>query len=731
MVGAILLALLWRSYNLAAPYLNDYVAHVTDTEYARDSILAGSAWSDFWAPHIELGYPIFHHYQHGGQFIAALLATATGADVEPLMRWLSFLLVASFPTSVYLGGRLLGMSRLAAGVAASLAPWLSTGGLFGMGFDSYLWRSWGLYTQIWGMWLLPLTWAVTYRAVAGGSKVQSSKFPTPLPNASGPMPSALCPLPYAYGVSTLLLTATWLSHLVYGYMCFLNLGLYTLVDGLGRFPRRLARVVALVLATVVTGSYFFLWLLRDASFGQVSQWEKPEKYLSYGALTVIKLLFQGELFDHGRYPIVTALALLGLLVALRRWHQPLYCLLAALFVGWVLLYFGRATWGNLMLLLPGVGDLPLHRFIAGVQMSGLLLAGEAVAWAWLRWGIRGRLAGPRLAALLPVLLALVAWEPASYAATDATWIRDQRAADAASDGQDLQRALDFIAAQPPGRVYAGLPAGWGGSYKVGQVPVFAFLAQRRLDSLGFLYQLSFNPDIQLYFDENRLEDYNVFNVRYALAPAEFAAPPFLTLEAEFGRHRVYRAPTSGYFEVVRADVGFHGTAAQLVKASAQWLASPLPQRRQHPRVYLDEMAGGLIQPTPKPPAGDGWVGQLSGAKLVFQDREVGAQPPAGALSAERVAPGRYGVKVELPEPAYVMLKATYHPGWQVTLDGVQAPTELLLPKYVGVLVGPGQHQLELRYQASPWRPILAGAGLVLLLGIFIMEIQRRQERPHA
>lgn len=62
-----------------------------------------------------------------------------------------------------------------------------------------------------------------------------------------------------------------------------------------------------------------------------------------------------------------------------------------LFFAWLLLYFGRHTWGVLLDLLPLSHDLHLHRLIAGVHLGGILLVGLGLALPW-PWA----LARPRL-----------------------------------------------------------------------------------------------------------------------------------------------------------------------------------------------------------------------------------------------------------------------------------------------------------------------------------------------
>ena len=50
--------------------------------------------------------------------------------------------------------------------------------------------------------------------------------------------------------------------------------------------------------------------------------------------------------------------------------------------------------------------------------------------------------------------------------------------------------------------------------------MYALLNGAGLDMLGYLYHaLSLNADILVHFDESRPEHYDLFNVRYVVAPA--------------------------------------------------------------------------------------------------------------------------------------------------------------------------------------------------------------------
>jgi hypothetical protein len=86
---------------------------------------------------------------------------------------------------------------------------------------------------------------------------------------------------------------------------------------------------------------------------------------------------------------LTILAAAGLAVCLWRWRRERYRVPVILAITWLLLYFGRPTWGVLLNLLPLSHDLQLHRLIAGVHLGGIYLMGIGLALPW-RWAMSRR-----------------------------------------------------------------------------------------------------------------------------------------------------------------------------------------------------------------------------------------------------------------------------------------------------------------------------------------------------
>ena len=75
--------------------------------------------------------------------------------------------------------------------------------------------------------------------------------------------------------------------------------------------------------------------------------------------------------------------------------------------------------------------------------------------------------------------------------------------------------------------------------------------------------------------------------------------------------------------------------------------------------------------------------------------------------------------------AVVVLKATYDPGWRVTVDGKRARTVMMAPSIVGVEVGPGQHQIRFSYRSYSHYPLLLIIGVLTLLALGMWPERRR------
>jgi len=683
------------------PYFNDNVLHLSLVREAAGALEHGEDPTDFWYSLINEGYPLFHHYQHLPHVVLAGLHHVLGdrVPVETLFRGSTLLLLFLFPFSVAWSVWRLGCGRRAGAFAGVAAVLLSTRGLYGLDLCSFGWGGFGLTTQLWGMVMLGPAWALSRRALQEGGRV---------------VPAAA------------LLAALLLTHTVLGYVAILSTVIFLFSGGMRGLAVRCVRL-ALILALVGTvASYFLVPFLRDREAMNRSVWEKQDKYDSYGHEEILKKFMgrdpatgriKGALLDEpmfaNRFPVLTLLLGLGLVVSLFCWRRPGHRSMVLLFVCWLLLYFGRPTWGRLLDLLPLSADLHFHRLIAPVHLAGAGLAGVGIAALWkggeALWNVK--LKGSRASPLLvPVLVLLTAagllqaiLERENYIAKRCEWRKNNLWAFRQDRGR-MDQLLWNLAAQTPGRVYAGRGANWGNTYRIGGVPVYALLTLKGLDNLGYLYHaLSLNADVDGYMDEAKQAHYNLFNVRFVVAPAGRAFPDFVRLLETHGSHRLYAVETRGYFDLVDAPVAFAGTKEEWFPLARDWLGTDLVEKGHHPVLFVDQ----------EPAVEFEQVFSLAGASERLPG--LGGDPGGrGTVRDRKIRPGRYEAFVEVKRPCYLMLKSTYHPGWRVRVDGKPVKPVMLAPAFVGVPVTPGVHDVVFHYQPGALRRFLFWLGLAVL-----------------
>lgn len=660
---------------------NDAAVHTSMVAWAADRIAGGHLPLDGWYPDVALGSSRFHHYQSLPHVLAGLPALAFGA--RTVVAWSTYLLLALWPIAVYAGGRLLGLERWPAALAAVASPLVVSAPGLGYEWGSYVWRGYGTWTQLFGMWLLPLSWGLGWRAVDRGGR-------------------------FALPAGVLALTVA--VHLLTGYLALLSLAPFVLARP-RELPRRLARALVVGVGALLVAAWTVWPVLADRVWTVQDEFSRNTFYYdSFGARRVLGWLVSGGIFDRGRFPALTLAAALGLLVALRRsLSEPQLRALLGVGLLSLLLFFGRPTLGPVLRLLPGSGDLFLRRYVFGVHLAGVYLAGLGLvaALGLLSRGVtrlrRRPLAAPAagvLAALAVVGALAPAWtERAAWAAQGARWIAEQRAADAA-DGADVAALVAVARERGPGRVYAGMRSNWGARYRVGQVPLYAVLVGSSVEQVGFTRPTwSLSSPIEYRFSDVRADHLDLFGVRYLIYPEDRTPPAGARELARRGRHVLWELPGAGYVEVVDVAPAIRAGRTDLGVRVADWLRSGEVGRR-HPGVAFEG------HPAPPPTAGEG---------------------PPGEVLAEEVAlrEGRAAAEVALPRRGAVLLETSFDPRWRASVDGRPVRTWMLAPSFVGVLVPPGRHRVAFSYEPFPRYDLALGLGALTLLALALAPRLRR------
>jgi hypothetical protein len=476
-----------------------------------------------------------------------------------------------------------------------------------------------------------------------------------------------------------------------------------------RLIRRVGRAALVGGGALVVAAWVVVPLLLDRAYTAQDEFSRGEVfYDSFGAKRILKWMVTGEIFDRNRFPVISILAGIGLLLCLWRWRRDERArTVVALGLLSLLLFFGRSTLGPVLRLLPGSGDLFLRRYVFGVHLAGLYLAGIGMAWIGRVALVRIRRRVPRPEVVLASLLALAvvalapAWlERRAWAAQGAEWIHEQEVFDD-TDGRDVAALVATAQRLGPGRIYAGQRSNWGSRYRVGQVPVYIELLNLDVQGVGFTRPTwSLSSPAEYRFRDTDPARYDMFDVRYLIQPTERPPPFGAELVIERGRHALWSMPVDGTIEIVDTSTPIVADRTNLGVAIAPWLGSDEPAADVHPGIAF----AGIVAPA---------------ATIV--DGELPEEPPGTVVNASlELSEGRASATVDALRPAAVILKASFDNRWRVTIDGLPVAPQMFAPSLVGHMVPPGRHQVTFEYVPFPRYDLLLLIGAGTFAGLFVL-----------
>jgi hypothetical protein len=673
-----------RAQTVPVAYLNDSSLHEQMVRFATSQLRAGHLPLSSWFAFLGEGSPQFLHYQSLPAILTGAVGLLVGPDVA--FRWSLYLLWSLWPVSVYASARLFGAGRPAAAASAAMAPFLAS--VAGVGYEqhAYVWTGYGVWTQLWASWTLPLAWGLCWRAIRDGR---------------------------GYLRAVLFTALTVALHFETGYLALSVLLVWPLVAG-RPLGARVRRAAVLLAGSLLAAAWVIVPLLAQREWAAVNEPLQGTGLVNgYGARQVLDWLFSGQLLDHGRLPVVTVLAAVGLGLAWLAWSQDAdaRALLAAL-ATCLLLSFGRTTFGSLADVIPGSGDLFFRRFMMGVQLAALLLAGRGAAW--LAAGSLRRLQAhaPRwppglapaavlvagIAVLAPAWLKLGAADRLNSSAVSA----QQRADD--TEGAQLDRLIAVITRDRGGRTYAGMPSNWGQSFTVGAVPVFKYLESRDIDEVGYtLRTASLMTSPEYDFDQNDPADYRLFAIHYLILPTRARPPVPAQLKLQAGPYALWTLDDGGYVQAGRIVGEISANRTNLGARSTSVLHSHLAQHGDYLRVAYGRPGGRA----PRLP-------------------ELSPTTPAGTVPTEsdRLQHGRIAASVRMRRSGIVVLSASFDPGWTATVDGHRQRTEMVAPALVATTVPAGTHRIIFRYRGWQDYPLLFALGAAALVALVYTDIRR-------
>ena len=471
-------------------------------------------------------------------------------------------------------------------------------------------------------------------------------------------------------------------------------------------------------------SYFLIPFFLDRTFLNTGLADNTVGNImenSYGHQVVLQNLFSGNLFDLNRIPVLTILVFVGICICVFRWRTKLYLVPVVMFLFWLLLFFGRPTWGNLLNLLPLSQSVQMIRFVAGVHLSGIVLAGLALAVLWHWFLSRGRWWSTALGVLAVILiLSPVYIERYQYLKQNEVVIIENQLA-LESEFADLSNLYQVLHALPPGRIFVVDRDGIrrDNPYRIGLTAISMLLQSEGFDVLSAMYHhYSYSGRLIRTFNQYSHENYNLFNVRYVVAPEEWRPPDFAELIEGFGRHYLYRVETSGYFDLVGTGTTFMVDPTDFVDTSGIWIQSNLFLEKHHPEISFDSSSQILGSP--------GNTDTVVYRESIFSDTvavnsPILPVPLRGSVISETIGDGVLQAEIDVKRASMLLLKSSYHPNWTASVDGIPKSPVMLMPGFIGVHLEPGRHTVIMEYRVRPIRNLLLGVGFLTLVLIALWD----------
>jgi len=720
-----------NTFQFALVYRTNQMWDFAQQKCSYNPVCFFSYLADHWVPNWNEGYNLPFYYSHVPQImIVGAWRIFHNVSLFQFYHVIIYLLLCLFPLSVFLALRVTGVSWITAGFGALLASHISTDGLYGLDPPSFLWRGYGLSSQLFAMVWLPIAIACSFRAFT------HKRFILP---------------------AIVLLILTTAGHLGIGIMAFLSLvPLAATASLLAFFTQQPVKEIVkplkqnvVTLGIIAAVAIFFLsyWILPAMSldtYHNFSFWDPVWKFNSYGVKEVMTRLGNGALFDFGRLPIITGLIIVGLFTI----QYPQFTLL---FIFFLLLYFGRTTWGNMLNIIPAMREFHQSRFIVGMHLAGIFLA--PVGLTWLVSGITYQVSRIIILPLHVIkfiifIIVIVFVFPAvygqtiRYAAHNDTLIAQANAnyAKQAAGANTLVASLQELEKTAPGRVFAGRGGSWGKDFRIAETPMYMYLSNFSLPTVLWLPETwSPNGDTEQYFRENVSDDYALYNIRYVATQTNLPKEniqPFWKLIKETSSWKLYEVPTSGYFTAGVRPAIVASDKYSFTNVIRLWIQSSDPKNGLYPELSFD---------TKKYPVNTGLPNFKMIDEVTFQvpdgsTHNVFSEPPK--YLSPNLPAGRqvtltsqtnnmdmvFTTKVHVPAgctECMVILKQTFHPNWRVTVDGKQVTPIITFPFFIGIPVTAGNHTIIASYEPSKLKIILLSLSLTTLTALIIWFLARK------
>lgn len=745
---------------------------------------------DHWVPNWAQGFNLPYYYSHWPQImIVASWKIIHLFSAMTLFEWyhvVIFLLLCIFPICVFWGLRVLKLPWMVVGFGAIAATQVSTDGLYGLDPSSFLWRGYGLSSQLFSMIFLPMAIAYSYRFLI--EELRIKKYEVRVKDIKSVIRTSYFILhTSSFLPAVLFLVLSVSGHLGIGVLAMMSVGFlavsFPIIAGLEKqtikqiiavATDKIGRMLIMCGTAIAIISYFVVPVMKDDSYHNISFWDPVWKFNSWGWKEVMQQFLNGNLFDFGRLPVLTLLILLGCFfvyfVSNKKptTHnsqlttdnlQPF----SFLFFFWLLFFFGRATWGGLIDLIPSMKDFHQSRFIVGLHLSGFFLApigyayvlsfSEKLLKSMMQVGKKflktldteeteteaeteknsnTNVLSPAYKIGLSVLLTFTFFlmmSPQTNAYghyNDFLIKRGNENFD--KQNPDVVTLFAELKKLPPGRVFTGRGGSWGKKLQIAETTYFMHLSTYGVPVILWLPE-TWSPmsDVEQFFVEENPDHYNLMNVRYVVTPPDVTPQSFWKFITQTPSWKLYSVNTEGYFTTGSLATVVYSKKEHYINLVRLWLQSDYPKQKIFPELTFNKKE---MMQTPLPAFGmidesiyqtrDGKLSSLFGETPVYMASES-AVTLSGADQTDHDMILKTTVNVGNDcTHCLVILKQSSHPNWQAWVNGKPSRTFTVFPFYRAVEVSqPGTNTIEFRYVPSPVKMMLFLFGGLLFIILFL------------
>ncbi len=696
------------------------------------------SWNERWAE----GFPLPQYYSHIPEAAISLAGLISGVSTYKLFVVIRTLAAVLIPLSFFFAALILDLPWLFGVILAFFSQVIFTNGLYGIDISSFLWRGWGLSAELFAIFLLPIAFAYGIDYLA--SKKNLGK--------------AL--------IFNFLVAA---GHFGMFYLLAFIFPLFIVFN----FKKIKETVVRFIVFTALLGvslSYFLIPFLLTQNYRNFSYWDSLWKFNSWGVKQSIIFLFNGDLFDYNRLPILTLLIVFGVFYGFLQ-KNKLFKFLSWSFIFYFVFFWGRTTFGHIIDFFPGISEFHLHRIVVMVQFVGLWVG------AWLvynlvtsankflsrvelafklaikpfasrsssesegslrRWLAQTTDSRKNLLALIIISLSSLFFifkleQPVFKYAQENNDMIIRANREYQVDYPDYYKIVQTLRKLPKARVYAGKPGNWGKNFTVGETQVYMALSRDGFAVSGFLPESwSPNSDQEQFFDESNPAFYKLYNIAYVVAPTNYKVLAQASLIDKAGKYALYKVTTDGWFGLGRSNIVVSGKKTDFLNVTRFWFGSEL-FNLDYPQISFQTASldsgkssislEDLNHYTDSQGLEDIWV--KPPFNQLYQNEPTGFQKVT-----ERTLVNGYSAEVKLNSSCsdcVVVLRESFHPNWVVRLNGKKVKTIPVFPFFIGIPVqGAGVYQISATYEPGLLKNLLLILEVLFLGSIAFVGIVIRK-----